>query len=1137
MPEISLRAYNEYIQDRLARDAHTEVIAQCRHLLDSFPKHIETYKLMARALMEQERYQDALDLFQRVLSADPSDFIAHVGMSDCYRESGALEQAIWHLELAYEQVPSNIELQQAIKELYAESGKTPPRKIQLTGGALARLYLKGRLYAQALLEIRKALEKDAERLDLQILLAEALWEDHQIVEAGKAAAAVLKRLPNSIAANRILAQLWLQAGQPAEAQPFVDRLKELDPYLGYEIEHDGQGAPVDFFRVQMLDYTAAQHAADVGAADWVAQIGSITKSPGVTGPLYEVQPAAPVEAGEVPDFDLDRLFAAQSEPSSQMPPHEQPEWLRSVLAEKAAEMPPAAEPSELPAGSAAPDWLQEALSGTAAPAAAEAPVPEEPVASKGPDWLSEVLSEPPAAATDAVPPSSPPEEADQRPAWLREALGEAPPAQQEPAVSAAPAASEPDWLRDVLSGQAAPEEGEQPGGPARDEIPAWLASALEGEEAPAAQDVQPEPEPGPGVVSEEWLDRLLNVGAASEDRQPDELEQPEQAAPPLPAADDFGDLEPWDALPPVEAGRVGLPGGADQMLSDEELPDWLRLAALASKGPGDQEAAVEEQEPEALFEGTSAVDASTEEQQPDQAPEGLPGEPVPPEHAPPAFGEERDVEPPIEEPIGDETPQEVPDWLAEGDLDSDDAVAWLEQIAAKYDPDFQTTQPVSEQPPPEEEREAPPAAEPAPVEPLSEVLGGRDELPEWLREPSEVAAVEPAAEEAEEELPDWLRAAPAVSAAEEELSWLDEQVKERGVGPAEVVSEALAPDYPPVPAPVGPGEEAEAEPVSEEELPDWLKEAGVQEKIAEALEAPEGVVFGESAEVAAEAEDLAWLEKALEGEAAAAESEALPDWLKAGEPSVVSEPVAEEGLPDWLKGLEQPAPEALEEEKPPVIEPVAEIEAAPAPALFEEPLPTAEEEELPAWLKGAEKVLAGEGEEELPEWLRGIGEPLAAAEEKKEEVEAVVEPAEAAAPVPAAEPEVVAEPVAEAPVVAVPEPVAEAPAVVEPEPVAEAPVVAVPEPVPAEIAGDYHEQLRIAREKLDAKQIAEALPIYEHLVNSGQMISQTISDLDFAIRSTPKVTPRVHRVLGDALRSEGRLQEALKAYRDALDQL
>ncbi len=1076
MPEISLRAYTEYIQDRLARDAHSEVIAQCRHVLQAFPKYVEVYKLMARALMEQERYQDALDLFQRVLSADPSDFIAHVGMSDCYRESGALEQAIWHLERAFEQVPSNIEIQEAIKELYSESGKVPPRRVQLTGGALARLYLNGKLYRQAILELKKALSRDPERLDLQVLLAEALWQDHQVVEAGRVAAAVLKRLPNCIAANRILAQLWLEAKQPQEARPFLERLKELDPYLAYEVEHKGQSAPADAFRLPMLDYTTVQHAADVGAADWVSQISSIRKEEGVTGPLRgtgtgditdifreEAQPvgdlteapnwlkdvlgtesALPPEspaAGPVPPVDLDRLFGETPEtPSPSAPPSPPPDWLREVLSEEGAEA---------------------------------APAPPPPVEEETPAWLREVMAKPPGAEA----------EGDRTPDWLKEVLSEAP-AEVQVTPPSAEAESQPEWLREVLS--------------------------AEGTEAPPQSPGEEQP-PQASVVSEEWLDRILAEATPA--------------------------LEVEEAAAPEDVLKAGM--------AEEQEPQAALSEGEGELLPWDEPTAQEEEKKDGELEG--AVPPVAEPQ----------AEAAPP---PSTLREGGQVAPLTDEPEGGETPQDVPDWLAEGDLDSDEAIAWLEQIAAKYDPSFGGVQgeagkAAEEQPPaaekeeeelPEWLRTAETAGEAAHREEKREEE--EEELPEWLRVPVEAAGPSSPEEkeEREEELPEWLREPTGAALRDEDLAWLDEQVAEHGVSPAEVVSEALTPDLPPVPAPPVPAE-AEAEPISEEELPDWLKEAGAQEQIARALEAPEAeaeLEFG-PAEVSVEEEELAWLEKALE-------SEEVPEEGLEGVFEQVAAPVAEakeeeeeEALPDWLKGTGEAV-----EEKPPV--PAAEEKAAPVPALETE---EEEEEELPAWLRAevpeeeekpplavptAEEeapapALAGELEEELPDWLKGIGEPLeAAAEAEKVAEEEVAAPvAETAPPVAPAEtaPEVKAVPEVEEEAEEIALPAAEA----APAPVAEAaPAEAV---IPPEIAGDYHEQLRLAREKLHAHQVEAALPYYENLVRHGQMLSQTISDLTFALRSEQKLSPRVYRVLGDALRSEGRLQEALKAYRDALDQL
>ncbi len=643
----------------------------------------------------------------------------------------------------------------------------------------------------------------------------------------------------------------------------------------------------------------------------------------------------------------------------------------------------------------------------------------------------------------------------------------------------------------------------------------------------------------------------------------------------------------------------------------------------------------------------SAGETETVTPKEEAPPDWLAAEPVAPEGAA-ALREEDNVVPPTDEPT-DDASEEVPDWLSEGDLDSDDAIAWLEQIAAKYDPNFQaegsagtpeepSETPVAEAAPAaaaeeeeeeveeglpdwlkateaaaepvpaavaeEEEEEArpdwlkasEPAAEAVPVAEEEEEEEEKEGLPDWLKateaaaEPAPAAAAEeeeeeglpdwlkasepaaeaaPAAEEEEEEeeegLPDWLKATeaaaeeaeavPAATAEEEEevpdwlkesepavaveatpaaslededvpewlrapaekpageelpawfreteeepepasaadvlaaspqadeaLSWLDEQVSAQGVGAEKVVSEALTPDQPPVAAPPPPDLEAEAEPVGEGELPDWLKDAGAQEAIASALEGGPEEELPAGLDVEVGEDELAWLKSALEAEQPA-EAEGTIESLfgDQAEPTPAA-PAAEEAearpRADWLKGPEPAQP------------PAAEAEAAP-----EEP---EEEKEVPPWLKEEPAPAPAEARKPagMTDWLTTPTQP--------------------------AEP---APPPAERPVVA-PRPASAAP---RPQP--------APIPLPPELEGDYHEQLRIAREKLSGSAVEEALPYYENMIHHGENLDQTISDLSYLLRTEKKVHPRVHRVLGDALRTSGRLQDALEAYRNALDNI
>ena len=105
MPEAVLQEYSQDIS-RLIDESHLgEAVRHCRHILGQFPRHVETYRLMGKALLEQGELESAADVFQRVLSADPEYFIAQAGMAIIYKESDRLREAAWYMERAFEVDP------------------------------------------------------------------------------------------------------------------------------------------------------------------------------------------------------------------------------------------------------------------------------------------------------------------------------------------------------------------------------------------------------------------------------------------------------------------------------------------------------------------------------------------------------------------------------------------------------------------------------------------------------------------------------------------------------------------------------------------------------------------------------------------------------------------------------------------------------------------------------------------------------------------------------------------------------------------------------------------------------------------------------------------------------------------------
>src|SRR5579859_5506866 len=171
MAIVTLRAYLDEVQDLIGKEALEEAIGHCKYILQSFPKNVVVYRLLGQALLGKARHQEASDVFQRLLSAVPDDMTAHIAMSELYVEQDAIPQATWHLERAFEQDPNNQVLKEELRRMYEQRDGAAPERVQLTRGALARLYYRGRLYEQATAELQAILESETDRPDLMLLLA------------------------------------------------------------------------------------------------------------------------------------------------------------------------------------------------------------------------------------------------------------------------------------------------------------------------------------------------------------------------------------------------------------------------------------------------------------------------------------------------------------------------------------------------------------------------------------------------------------------------------------------------------------------------------------------------------------------------------------------------------------------------------------------------------------------------------------------------------------------------------------------------------------------------------------------------------------------------------------------------------
>ncbi|HEX8992607.1 MAG TPA: tetratricopeptide repeat protein [Anaerolineales bacterium] len=1030
MAKISLRTYNREIEGLIEQSQRLdEAIAHCRHILKTYPKHLETYRLLGKAYLEAKRYEEAVDIFQRVLVAAPDDFVSHVGMSIIADDKGKLDDAIWHMERAFEVQPSNAAIQSELQRLFGRRDGVQPPKIRLTRGALAHMYVQGELYTQAISEIRAVLSNDPKRTDMQTLLARAYFRNGQKTEASDICSELLGRYLYCLDANRLMTEIVAGTQKADTAPQYRQRVIEMDPYAAFvqgSLFHT-ETVGDNLVNLEHLEYSSA--AAEVSPNLGIGLEPETTVTGRTPAPAPEAPNVpAPASAGELPS------------------------WLRGAADDSGAQpmgttaVPPSAGNEELP------EFLRQAgWETTPQEAAPEAPAPVSPEPEAGsemgaavegelPEWVkalapSEAQETPPTASTPATPPI------------VGDILGAG-----ALAAGAGLAAETPEWLRDLGEqtpppAEPMPEQAQPPAiPPTPDALPDWMQDLGPAPSAPAAEAGAEPPQESP-----DWLKGL-------EGRELDE-----------PATPAKGESESdW-----LGALRAEQPPAAAPGPEAEESPAWLKEFSNDLETPIAKSAPAE----------------------------------------PPAAT-------PVQAP-GMETPGNL-GALGTTAQEQDDAMAWLESLAAKHGA--------------------------KPEELVTDPNARTEVAPEWVDKAKALGEQKGQQTKplASDETGVWLRNLTAAEVAAESVTAMPPE------------AEAPKADEPKVEAP-----QVEAPTVEEPavELPHVDSWQTSPEEVPE--EQPFDIRSGFAEQnIFAETEAKAEPPSPL-----IPDDMEAPDWLK----DFVPRPVPRSGLedaPDWLRA---PSEEPAEPGQPAVGERAgAERPTVPSPfppaAEEAEPAQAAEGTELPAWLAGLEQESAaagpspivGQPSDELPAWLQMEAEPEPEIKEPANPADwRPIQPEGPDLEPPAAEPEpepMVAEtplpPVPQAPPAAAeqmpPPPIPEAPpvAAVEQKPPApvyarqDRPTVPVPRPLPPRpkpvTAAPKPAMLSLgdAQSQLGRGNIAAALDIYGRLIRKGKSLEDIIRDLREALYRYPVEVP-LWQSLGDAYMRANRLQEALDAYTKA----
>jgi tetratricopeptide (TPR) repeat protein len=681
MAKVPLRKYNSEIESLIERGQTDEAIAHCRHILQTFPKHLDTYRLLGKAYLESKRYSDATDIFNRVLMAVPDDFVSHVGLSIIADDQKRLEDAIWHMERAFEKQPSNAAIHAELQRLYGRRDGREPPKIRLTRGALAHMYYQGDLYVQAISEARSVLGEDPSRVDLKPLLALSYFRAGQKVEASEICTQLISEFPYCLEANRVLIEILPGTGMAESANTYRQRVIELDPYAAHARASIFQtsDAPDLAVTVERLDYkgqpveTGAEWGKSLGLGSDAAAASK--EQPDWMKTSYPTESVPPFETPRAASFDFaqDNVQASAPAPSGREP---------------FSESPASAESDDIP------EWMRQAGWGastgafdeSAASSLAEEPAAGELEKADLPDWIKSMAPKESGQPVTPAPAPAAAETDDDTLDWLNKLSGDSAFTSKEEIFSEEPKAAQPADVPDWLSNFDKPSQE-----PAESTIsadkPDWLSKFDNREQESAAPAAPAEPS--------EWQSELgaasavtASAAAASTADWLSKLDEETPSTPPAQeaapasasAAPGIGDLgtsaaEQDAAMLWLESLAAKQGAKSEELITDpnarlETPPEWVEQAKAvgASQPAVPAPEMVEPPSEPAAVEPTESIPTEMSLDQTgvwlrdlDET-ESQPVEPVKTE--PPAWSGEIEVVPPPTGPLDESTVEaDLPSWL------------------------------------------------------------------------------------------------------------------------------------------------------------------------------------------------------------------------------------------------------------------------------------------------------------------------------------------------------------------------------------------------------------------------------------------------------------------------------------------
>lgn len=237
---MSIIEIDNYLKkiDNLTDNGNLEQAAfHCLYLLRQFPKMLRIYERLGRTFLEMDNYNGALNIYLRLCSAQPDNFLNHISLAYTYVECGRTENAIMHCETANCLQPDNQVILKNLgnwMEAHSVSFSSDDRLLQEFSSGIRAYHEKD--YTSACKHFLAAGKKPIPNLPI-LFLGLSYYEKGEIQKGIWLLESVLRREPYNQTALLTLASFYSD-NDKMKFHHCLDKIIELDPqYQHWEIQN------------------------------------------------------------------------------------------------------------------------------------------------------------------------------------------------------------------------------------------------------------------------------------------------------------------------------------------------------------------------------------------------------------------------------------------------------------------------------------------------------------------------------------------------------------------------------------------------------------------------------------------------------------------------------------------------------------------------------------------------------------------------------------------------------------------------------------------------------------------------------------------------------------------------------------